>query len=305
MLNKDCSDQASKTVIVLGVPRGGTSMVTGVLARLGIYMGPEYKLAPFYENRQLDSCVKERNRSKAKKIIAGYNAAHSVWGVKVLPRGWWFFNGRGMFREPVYIVVFRDIFAIAKRREVSLNRPLVRELFAANWYYFWLLLFLAFTKRPALVLSYEKALLFPDGVAEGICAFLGIDNPMLRQAAADFIKPSPKEYVMRSTTKCQLDKESNHFGYLDIVQPDKIAGWALSVTDNYPLKIELTINGQLKREVEANFLRDDVNKSNARFRKNCGFIINLDAHEILMPGDKVEVTIAGRNVHLINSPYVV
>lgn len=305
VLNKSCADLPHKTVLVLGVPRGGTSMVAGALSKLGIFMGPEYKLAPFYENHELERCVKSKKKTEAIKTIQKYNEAHNTWGLKIMPRSWRFWALHPRFREPVYIIVFRDILAIANRRVVSLHKSLLKEMFAASWYNFWLLLFLAFTKRPALTLSYEKALFFPEAIVTELAHFLGITDHALIEDAIRFITPSPKDYVMRSTTFCQLDTEANYFGYLDIVEPVKVAGWALSLSDNEPLIVELLINGERKYEVEAKSIREDVKKADPRYTDQCGFEIMLNEKDRLNQGDRVEVRIHEKNIHLINSPFTV
>lgn len=294
-----------KTVIVLGIPRGGTSMVAGIVAKLGIYMGSEYKLAPFYENHELGICIKERDKAKARKIVAINNDRYPTWGIKVLPRGWPFWFIRPIFREPVYIVVFRDVFAIAKRNTVSMNSSLFKEMFIANFLNFCLLGFLAFTKRPALILSYEKALLRPEDTVQGFATFLGITDAILLNEAIQFVKPSPSDYLMRSTTQCQLDANANYFGYVDIVEKNQIAGWVLSVSDKNPVTVELVINGQRKQLIEADLIREDVQKANVKFRENCGFAIALDDANRLKKNDCVEVKIRDSNIHLINSPYAV
>jgi len=305
VLNGDCAEMPNKTIIVLGIPRGGTSMVAGVLSKLGIFMGLQANLAPFYENGELAACFKGKDKAKAKKIIASYNGQHAIWGIKVLPTAWRFWLCQDWFREPVYVVVFRDVLAISNRWVISLNKSLLREMFIAIGLNFCLLLFLTFTKRPALIISYEKALLFPEGIVTGLCDFLGLSGSAPLREAIQFINPSPPSYVMRSTTDCQLDADANYFGYLDHVDSTKVVGWALSISENNPINIELLINGQQKQVIQANALREDVHKANNRYRENCGFIVTFNEKDKLNKGDRVEVRIKEKNIHLINSPFIV
>jgi hypothetical protein len=297
VINRSCTNMPHKTVLVMGVPRGGTSMVAGAVSKLGVFMGPEFKIAPFYENPELEICAKTKKKIEAKKIILGYNELYPTWGFKVLPRGWSFWLFKPMFREPVYIVVFRDILAIANRRAVSLDKSLLKEMFVSNWHNLCLLLFLAFTKRPTLILSYEKALLSPEDFVKGLAKFLEINNHSKIEEAIQFITPSPANYLMRS--------DSNYFGYLDHVDSTKIAGWALSLADKNPIKIEILINGQLNRVIEACSKREDVLKANARFREDCGFVVVFNEQNKLNKGDCVEVRILEKNIQLINSPYII
>ena len=146
ILNSHAADMPYKTVIVLGVPRGGTSMVSGVLAKLGVFMGSQDKLEPFYENTELGLCCKLKDKKKAQKTIAIYNDKYAIWGIKIFPKAWLFWFSRAYFRHPIYIVVFRDILAIAKRQVVSLDKSLLTEMFKALWFNGCLLVFLRFNR---------------------------------------------------------------------------------------------------------------------------------------------------------------
>lgn len=305
VLNGSGEDIPEKTILVLGSQRGGTSMVSGAIAKLGVYMGPLYKIAPLYENPDLNILAKGNTKAKVKKTIASYNKRYPIWGVKIFSRSWLFWLFQAKLREPVYIVVFRDILAIAKRRVVSLDRSLIKEMFTANWINFCLCLFLALTKRPVFILSYEKSLLAPESFVKELSSFLGIHDAEKVEDAIEFIKPSPSKYVMHSTTNCQLDKDAQFFGYLDLIEPDRIAGWATSLSEQNPLNIELLVNGQRKLTVKANAVREDVQKADARYQRHCGFSIHLQGQDELKKGDRVEVRVLDKNFHLVNSPYII
>jgi hypothetical protein len=124
-LNGSAADLAHKTVLVLGAGRGGTSMVAGALSKLGIYMGES--LSSYYEDGVLANCLSQNDKQQAKKIIQERNDKYSMWGFKKPSlRLWLWLN---LFREPVYVVVFRDAFATANRRVISLDKSLFSEMF--------------------------------------------------------------------------------------------------------------------------------------------------------------------------------
>ncbi len=304
VLNSHAADMAHKTVIVLGVPRGGTSMVAGVLTKLGVFMGTKDKLEPFYENTELGLCRKAKDKTKTRKTIATYNDKYAIWGMKILPKSWFFWFSRDYFRHPVYVVVFRDILAIAKRQVVSLDKSLLTEMFKALWFNCCLLVFLWFNKKPTLIISYEKTLLFPESFVEELCSFLGISDAHRAESAIKFIRPSPSDYLMRSTTQCQLDKDAHYFGYVDIVNQNEVTGWVLSLLQENPIVIELWVNGDYQQAVEANLIRYDVKEKDARFHEVCGFVFAFDDKNRLSRGDCVEVKIREKNISLVNSPYV-
>lgn len=299
------SSTAGRTVLVLGLPRGGTSMAAGVLAKLGIHMGLENELAPFYENDELNRAVKGKSRRQIKRIIAQYDRQYPNWGKKIMPKRWLFWLLAIPYRNPCYVVVFRDVLSVAKRQVVSLDKSLVKELFFANLFYFCILSFLAVTKRPVFLLSYEKALISPESLVEGLAEFLDIDDVDLKQSAVSFIQPTPPDYAMRSTTNSQLDAAARYFGYLDGVSPKKIVGWADSPAEDSPVGLDIVVNGERIHSVQTGLPREDVFLANPKLRKNCGFELILAETDRLKPGDRLEVKIAGKDLHLINSPYVV
>lgn len=328
VFNGDCAPWPAKTVVVLGAPRGGTSMVAGALSKLGVFMGVPDKLPPFFENAELGVCAKARDRGAARSTILRYDADHAIWGIKVLPKSWRFWLVRPMFRQPVYVVVLRDVLAIAKRRATSMDKTLLaqrlkatggqyaasmvhdrdamlRQMFWAAMFNLRLLAFMYFSRRPMLVVSYEKALLRPQDFVDGLAGFLGIQDQSRRSAAVAFVKPSPREYVMRSTTHAQLDAEGKHFGYVDVVEARLVTGWALSLGADESSELLLKINGQPVQTTHAAIPRPDVQKADPRFRADCGFTFELPDGAVLQPGDRVEVTFAGNGPHLINSPHQV
>lgn len=325
-LNGSAAGLREKTVIVLGGPRGGTSMVAGTLSRLGVFMGAPEGLAPFYENAELGATAKAGDRAAARRVIARFDQEHTHWGIKVLPKSWRFWLRKGLFREPVFVVVFRDPLAVAKRRLVSKDKALVRqlgdeatgaaaasseqlvgryllrELLRALFMNARLLAFLWFNRRPALVVSYEKAVTRPEDFVRGVAEFIGLGDPRVIEETIAFVTPSPRAYVMRSSTYAQLDPQGRLFGYLDVVEAGRLAGWALAAGDAQPLALELLVNGQRVAATRAETPREDVGRADARFHARCGFEFLPSEGAVWRRGDRVEVRVAGTEVHLVNSP---
>ena len=301
-VNGDAARLREKTVLVLGAARGGTSMVAGALAHLGVVMGEGDELAPFYEDPALTRCLRANDKQAARAIVQAYDGRYPVWGLKTLSRRlWWWL---GLFREPVYIVVFRDIVATANRRAVSLGRSVLPEMARIGFFYLFLLAFLRLTRRPALILSYEKALLSPESCVDALGRFLGLEDPHCAQAAVQFIQPSPKGYTRRATTRSQMDAEGRWFGYVDLVEEDRIAGWVLSTESAGPTQVELVVNGLPRQVVAAALSRPDVARSDPRLRADCGFEFLFAATDRLRKGDKIDIRVLSSDIHLTNMPSV-
>lgn len=296
-LNGNAADLPEKTVLVVGVGRGGTSMVAGVLSKLGIYMGE--KLSSRYQDQSLLDCMNRNDKKQAKTIIQERNQKFSIWGMKKLRLWRW----NKLFREPVYIFIFRDIVATANRRVMLFEVSLLSEMFkilARNMLY---VLFLRLTKRPVLIVSYEKALVYPYDFVEKLSHFLALENdPEKFTEAVNFIAPSPSEY-----TSTPVNHKTKEFqGYIDRVQGNLVSGWGLSTLTTQPIQLELLVNGIYKKSTIANLSRPDVlaNNDRKRFHENCGFLFKMSEGETLQKGDHIEVRTVVQKVNLINSPRV-
>ncbi|MDO9103830.1 MAG: hypothetical protein Q7U57_02590 [Methylovulum sp.] len=296
VLNGDAAQLPHKTVLVLGIGRGGTSMAAGVLSKLGVYMGDQ--LNSRYQDSSLLDCINRKDKKQAQKIIAERNRLYPVWGIKKLRLWRW----DKLFRAPVYVVVFRDLCATANRRVTLFNTSLLSEMFKVLGLNFLLLVFLRLSKRPILIASYEKALLNPEDFVTNLSSFLGIDDPEKFTAAVQFINPSPSEYTTSPVNYRTARASRERLGYIDKLEPNRIAGWALSIATPEPLSVELLINGILKQTITANLPRPDVAREDDRFHERCGFIFRLADGQSLKHGDRIDVRIADTTDTLINSP---
>ncbi|MDD2724122.1 MAG: hypothetical protein PHH59_08905 [Methylovulum sp.] len=296
ILNGDAAGLAQKTVLVLGIGRGGTSMVAGVLSKLGIYMGDG--LSSRYQDTALLDCLDRNDKKQAKKIIQKRNNAYPVWGIKKLRLWQW----RHLFRQPVYVVILRDLYATANRRVTIYNISLLTEMFKVLALNFKLLLFLRFTKRPIFIASYEKALLFPEEFVTGLAEFLGLDDATQITEAVVFIKPSPPTYTNTLVNFKAIKKNQDYVGYIDVLAANHVSGWALSTLHKDPVAVELWVNGTLTQTITACLPRPDVPSQNKRFHELCGFAFRLPEDALLQAGDKIDVRFAIQQQSLNNSP---
>lgn len=297
ILNGDAASLPAKTVLVLGVGRGGTSMAAGTLSKLGVYMGDQ--LSSRYQDSALLDCINRNDKKQAKKIIRERNEQHPVWGIKKLHLWRW----DRLFREPVYVVIFRDLFATANRRSALFNVSLVTEMFKLLGLNFLLLVFLRLTKRPVLLASYEKALLYPEEFVKGLSSFLGLDDQARIAEAVQFITPSPADYTTSPVNYRKAAQEStDYLGYIEQVNTNQVSGWALSLSDAHPVIVELIVNGIPKQAIPAHLRRPDVAHEDPRFHENCGFAFRLVDDDCLKNGDVIDVRIADTTTALINSP---
>lgn len=283
-----------KTIIVLGVARGGTSMVAGALHHLSVSMGE--RLSPVYEDVLLSEAVEQSRVTDMVSIIAHNNATHRVWGWKrpsaIRHVGAW----HGKFRNPFYVVVFRDVFAIANRNRISMFSDVVANMQDATQQFRLILNFIAGLQEPALLVSYEKAMTGPEHFVHALRDFVGVGDKSAINAAIGFIKPDSEIYLRAS-------RITSAIGSLDKAQGNRISGWAMySQAPKQVAKLLIKINDDREFVVLADHFRQDLLSKSIHPTGNCGFVLTLPAENVLRPGDTVSTRVVGDIKDLRNSP---
>lgn len=188
-------DGSEKTFCVLGCPRGGTSMVSGLLSQMGVPMGatpddPNQEDTAFTTHsgrRRIFTHAEDRDeREEYLRHISGViekrNISKPVWGWKDPISSYYVETAAPLLRNPHYVVVTRDPGAVATRElayenpddpdAVSLYmRRTLQEYAAINE-------FVLHTDAPVLVISYERALRHQEGFIRGLYEFAHPDEPL-------------------------------------------------------------------------------------------------------------------------------
>jgi hypothetical protein len=187
-------DSRPRTLVVLGVSRGGTSATAGILSQLGVYMGNSGK-APMYEDLYLNRAVLNGAEDDFRERLASYNRAQEVWGYKGVVLNRDLERYHGLFRSPLYLVVYRDLLAIASRARLSAGHEVTAIISRQLNEYRRILRFLTEVNPPAMLLSYEKLILEPRPLVEKIMEFTGLagDEDAVAQAASSVVT-RPESY---------------------------------------------------------------------------------------------------------------
>ncbi len=175
-LNKGTPPDAY-TVPIVGIPRGGTSMVAAVVHSLGVPLGPQAELDAWHFE---DQTMHQANLEVQVACVGRRNAAHQRWGwkdpvgisaVKVLLFA---------LRAPRVIIVCRDWLATIQgelRFDAANGIPerSLAELARQNLEWTKALVdFASQTCLPTLIVSYELAMREPDKFIGELCQFLGV-----------------------------------------------------------------------------------------------------------------------------------
>lgn len=193
ILNRDFGEV--RTVVVLGVGRGGTSLIAGCLRALGICMGRgahplkhEWSPVVYLADGKLDLAA-------TYCAIAAMDNEFEKWGWKS-PRDFGLFETiASLLREPGFIFVTRDILESALSGLAYQNMPLELGLYEAATVYRRLADSLRLLPWPTLVVSYSDALQHPQTLVDLLCSFLSIHpEAQVRERAASFIQPGKHAY---------------------------------------------------------------------------------------------------------------
>lgn len=285
------------TVVVAGLGRSGTSMLAAVLQAAGICMG-ELTATGTHEDQQLAALLQQRRRRDLRQLIAQRDAAYELWGFKLPSRQILEHSLFRMLRRPYLVVIFRDILAIAGRRQISRGEQLMTQLTQSLREYHRLLSFLQDIDLPCLLISYEKALLSPDVLIDQLDHFLGLNlDSSSKSACRASIEVSPEIY------RREVRNEQGWQGRLEEIQRDRIMGWAFVDQAAAPATVEILINGFRRHSCRADKPRPDVQKEHQLDTSACGFCLELSQpSEQLQAGDRVSGRVANMKMDLRNSP---
>lgn len=232
-----CVKQTNKTLIVLGVARGGTSLISGTLDKLGIFTG-ERSAEPVYEDMHLSTAIETGDFNSAKEIIDKYNQK-IVWSYKRPSFIEYADKYHEIFTNPIYLVIFKDIFSIANRNNISMKQDLLLGLKKAQKEYATIIDFLSSGDKNYFMFSYEKIMenkeKFVDTIMD-ICGKNEISN-IQKQNALKFIEPNSKQYLNQT-------RNSRSIGRIELINNNIVKGWGKYLIDKAPVIAELYINDE-------------------------------------------------------------
>lgn len=170
VLNAPSKKLDTATVVVLGPGRSGTSLVANVIAQSGIYMG-EYD-SPTAEDLDMAKALEVQGSGAVASLVGKRNEKHDVWGWK-RPQTINLIDGiHSTLRNPIYVCVYRDALAIARRNEISIGRDVSVGMRSALRSYLKMNEFIFSVDSPLLLLSFEKVQKSPASVVDALASML-------------------------------------------------------------------------------------------------------------------------------------
>ncbi|MBT6278376.1 MAG: hypothetical protein HOI95_30100 [Chromatiales bacterium] len=294
-LNAEGPVPVQRTMVVVGSPRGGTSMIAAALHGLGVWMGD--RLSPVYENVPLSEAFEQGDMVKIGRLVGQCNEQHAVWGWKRPSSADYLKRVDQALRNPRYVIVFRDLLAIGNRNHMAVGVDLIANMSATLRHYRRIVSFLESSTAPCLLISYEKALQDRERFVGALAKFAGLDGGANLSAAAAKIQASPPEYLLGARLRQSI-------GFLDQVTRESVSGWARFEDGPEPVQVEILVNGAKVGASRADRPRPDVKAQGLHPTGACGFLFWLPQSSLLRDGDAVRVRVLGArgDVDLRNSP---
>jgi hypothetical protein len=184
-----------RTVIVLGVGRGGTSVIAGCLRSLGVCMGRDIHPLKHEWSPVVYSSDGRLDLDATYRAVAAMDAEFPLWGWKS-PRDFGLFETvGGLLRDPGFIFVTRDILESALSGAAQQDMPVELGLYEAATVYRRIADSLRYLPWPTMVVSYRDALEKSEELVTVLCSFLDIDpGSAAKKQATDFIQPGTRAY---------------------------------------------------------------------------------------------------------------
>ena len=281
-----------RTFIISGAGRGGTTVVAKVLRAAGMNFG-KHVADVVGEDRWMLDVLRSGDPKRLNRVIRQRNARNCDWGFK-LPNIHNFLRLTDLarFRNPNLILIFRDPLAIAVRGgladyfdPVSTLRDSAAGLTA-------LAEFACNATCPVLLISYEKALIFPGVFVDALIEFCSLRvDAACRERMVDHVRPNAAEYI--SGARRQFA------GAIDLLMNGMLDGWACEIGELPPVALDLFVNERQMLTFTADRFRSDVFAAGYG-NGNHGFSVDVSA---LVPkaGALLRVRISGRTFELQNS----
>ncbi|WP_324732128.1 hypothetical protein [Pseudomonas paeninsulae] len=288
-------DERKIPVVVVGAARGGTSMVAGALAKLGVFMGDQAS-PPVFEDVRLSEKFESKDYIEAGNIVSEYSSNHECWGWKRPSSIDYLSDVERVFERVRYVFIYKDVFSISQRNAISMRSEILPGMQRALNQYAGTLVFLSETSAPAMLLSYDKVLADPVNFVNSLVAFCRlIPSANQIKSAVDFVRPDPQDYLEASRiTKAQ--------GWVDKISNRSIYGWARYVHSEAPAVVEFFLNDVSIGKIIADMPRADLL---TKFKKPCAFVYEITDALDFKRGDVVRARVLHEVRDLNNSPLII
>jgi hypothetical protein len=283
------SGEPGRTFIVTGLHRSGTSFVASTLYQAGLFMGSEFNSA-VHEDEEITQVLAAKRFDALQNIIEYRNSTNARWGFKcpllcdsLGPKC------MNLFDRPRLIITFRDPVAIAMRTSLSEYQQPMQALHNATAQQAQLMDFLEKIECPSLLVSYEKALAFPQEIVDVILRFCDIAaSAALRDRLVSLIEPNRPQYIVTARRRYE--------GLIEGIRDQRLYGWCWPTQTDDPITLDVLVDNRFVMRVVADTFRQDLLDASIGNGRH-GFFIPVEALSA-QPYSVVRVWVAEYGIEL-------
>jgi hypothetical protein len=281
-----------RTFIVTGLYRSGTSLVASILQHAGLFMGSAINDA-VVEDEEVADILGAGDVASLRRIIGARNTDHAGWGFKY-PMLWRALKASqlSLFDRPRLLVPFRDPVSVAVRASLSEFHEPMRALRDAVNDQATMMAFIEEVACPYLLLSYEKALMFPGDFVDTVMRFCDIPlSDGVRDRLLGVIEPNLPRYI--DTARRRFD------GFVEAVVGEHLHGWCCLTRSAEPIELDVLVDDRVAVTVRADVFRQDLLDQGIGNGRH-GYIVALEQLKA-RPESVIRVRVARHGVELDNS----
>jgi hypothetical protein len=281
-----------KTLLITGLARSGTSMLAALVQDAGVWLG-DHVYEPINEDAEITQMLRARDLTRLDALIKRQNARTPLWGFK-MPDLHQFLQHDELrhFRNPHLMVIFRDPVSVAVRNVLSEQADGTEAIVETTAAMHSLAQFVRASRLPFLLLSYEKALLFPQVFIASVLTFCGIGlDEEKRASLRRHVQPNRAQYVLTSKRAFE--------GHLEGVHGGRLYGWARHIGNLGPVLLDLLIDDKLAATFQSGEFRNDLLAAGVG-NGNHAFFLDLGDYDV-SDRSMIRVRINRRTFELENS----
>ncbi|MCW5733905.1 MAG: hypothetical protein KIS73_07265 [Enhydrobacter sp.] len=171
--------ERQRTLVMTGVARSGTSFIGSVAGQLGIPHArtSDDRVSGHWEHYALRVAFKEKNEEEFASIVSEFNQSYDIWGWKLPSLRTDFEWVMRHVRNPCFVITFKEPLSMAMRKISTGHQDNVGRHFKRIFSdYQQLVEFATTSKRPVMLVSYDKALRQLDECIAAIAKFGGVER---------------------------------------------------------------------------------------------------------------------------------
>lgn len=194
------SDPNSRTLIITGSSRGGTSFAASAMFHLGVPFvrtGPK-EISGRFEHIDLRQAFLDRNTETFTNIAREFDALHPIWGWKLPAVHHDFSFITNVVRNPHFVFIFKEPLSISLRKmDLKGSDPMV-AIDEAVASYERMADYASTSRFPILMVGYEAAMGDLESFLETLGDFCGVAGADTRRAVAAIRADGVNYYAPKS-----------------------------------------------------------------------------------------------------------